>query len=146
LLLCRLCGRKGGSTQARDIGELLQLRQHMGHLIGNLQVYLQLDVIESNYDWLLGQLAAAQVRQIRKVECWQPCCDHFCHATRLSVDSTLIYTYTVRKCRQNTPAEQASTTLTSVGAQGGMCHSVCQQRVVDTPQLLNAKTWSAMCV
>jgi hypothetical protein len=59
----RLCGRKGGGTQARDIGELLQLRQHMGHLIGNLQVYLQLDVIESNYDWLLGQLAAAQVSQ-----------------------------------------------------------------------------------
>jgi len=61
VLLHRLCGRKGGSTRPQDIGELLRLRQHMGHLITNLQVYLQLDVIEANFDWLEHQVAAAQV-------------------------------------------------------------------------------------
>jgi hypothetical protein len=57
----RTCGRKGGSMKPGDIGDLLQLRQHMGHLIDNLQVYLHLDVIESNYDLLLQKVAAAQV-------------------------------------------------------------------------------------
>lgn len=61
VLLHRLCGRKGGSTRPQDIGELLRLRQQMGHLITNLQVYLQLDVIEANFDWLEHQVAAAQV-------------------------------------------------------------------------------------
>lgn len=66
-LCCRrLCGRKGGGTQARDIGELLQLRQYLGHVMGNLQLYLQLDVIETNYEWLLGQVAAAQVGGVVK--------------------------------------------------------------------------------
>lgn len=48
--------------QPGEIGGLLQLRQHMGHLITNLQVYLQLDVVESSYDRLLQEVAAAQVR------------------------------------------------------------------------------------
>ena len=62
----RLCGRKGGGArpcvvEAQDIGGLLRLRHNMGHVITNLQLYLQLDVIESNFDWLQQQLAAAQV-------------------------------------------------------------------------------------
>jgi hypothetical protein len=57
----RLCGRKGGGTRARDIGELLQLRQYLGHVLSNLQLYLQLDVIETNYELLLEKVAAAQV-------------------------------------------------------------------------------------
>jgi hypothetical protein len=48
--------------QPRGIGELLQLRQQLGHLIGNLQVYFHLDVIETHFDALLHKVAAAQVR------------------------------------------------------------------------------------
>lgn len=33
----------------------------MGHLISNLQVYLQLDVVEANFDELVQQVEAAQV-------------------------------------------------------------------------------------
>ncbi|KAF6261046.1 gamma-tubulin complex component protein [Scenedesmus sp. NREL 46B-D3] len=58
--LGRLCGRGGGGTSASDISPLLQLRQHMGHLISNLQIYLQLDVVESNYAKLQEKVAAAQ--------------------------------------------------------------------------------------
>ncbi|WIA33536.1 hypothetical protein OEZ86_006660 [Tetradesmus obliquus] len=58
--LGRLCGRGGGGTSASDITPLLQLRQHMGHLVGNLQIYLQLDVVESNYARLQEKVAAAQ--------------------------------------------------------------------------------------
>lgn len=60
----RLCGRKDGRVQPGDIGDLLQLRQHMGHLTDNLQVYLQLDVVESNFDLLLQQVEAAQVGRL----------------------------------------------------------------------------------
>lgn len=41
--------------------DLLVLRQHMGHLITNLQVYLQLDVIEAHFDTLQHKVAQAQV-------------------------------------------------------------------------------------
>lgn len=61
LLSARLCGHSGGSTQAADIKPLLQLRHHMGHLIGNLQIYLQLDVVESNFAQLQAKVAQAQV-------------------------------------------------------------------------------------
>jgi hypothetical protein len=36
----------------------------MGHLTDNLQVYLQLDVVESNFDLLLQQVEAAQVGRL----------------------------------------------------------------------------------
>jgi hypothetical protein len=42
----------------------------MGHLIGNLQVYLHLDVIETNYDTLIHKVAAAQVRQGSNRRAW----------------------------------------------------------------------------
>lgn len=42
---------------------LLQLRQHMGHLIGNLQIYLQLDVVDSNFALLQAKVAQAQVKR-----------------------------------------------------------------------------------
>ncbi|KAF8058112.1 GCP4 [Scenedesmus sp. PABB004] len=58
--LGRLCGRRGGGTSPADITPLLQLRQHMGHLVGNLQIYLQLDVVETNYARLVDKVAAAQ--------------------------------------------------------------------------------------
>lgn len=44
---------------------LLLLRQHMGHLIGNLQIYLQLDVVDSNFAQLQAKVAQAQVQRMR---------------------------------------------------------------------------------
>ena len=61
-----MCGRGGSTTREADIAPLLQLRQHMAHLVSNLQIYLQQDVIETNYTILEEKVAAAQVR-LRRV-------------------------------------------------------------------------------
>ncbi|KAI8466120.1 MAG: gamma tubulin interacting protein [Monoraphidium minutum] len=58
-------GRRGGSGGGgggggADVVPLLQLRQHMAHLVTNLQIYLQVDVIESNFSALERRVAAAQ--------------------------------------------------------------------------------------
>jgi hypothetical protein len=51
-----------GGAAASGVASLLQLRQHMGHLVTNLQIYLQLDVIDTNFSRLQQAIAQAQVR------------------------------------------------------------------------------------
>lgn len=36
-----MCGRGDGLQRQRELASLLQIRQHMAHLIANLQIYLQ---------------------------------------------------------------------------------------------------------
>ena len=50
--------RSGGVSSSRL--PLWQLRQHMAHFITNLQIYIQVDVIESNYAQLQQRIADAQ--------------------------------------------------------------------------------------
>eukprot|EP00878_Enallax_costatus_P030452 GHUV01033156.1.p1 GENE.GHUV01033156.1~~GHUV01033156.1.p1 ORF type:complete len:360 (+),score=144.69 GHUV01033156.1:480-1559(+) len=58
--LVRSCGRKGSTIEHHLVMPLLALRHHMGLLIGNLQVYLQVDVVESNFAQLQAKVAQAQ--------------------------------------------------------------------------------------
>lgn len=60
-VIARSCGRKGSTIQHDMVMPLLALRHHMGLLIGNLQVYLQVDVVESNFAQLQAKVAQAQV-------------------------------------------------------------------------------------
>jgi hypothetical protein len=57
----RLCGRQGSTARASDLGDLLRLRLNTGHLISNMQIYLQQDVIEASYATLQQRVAEAQV-------------------------------------------------------------------------------------
>lgn len=54
-------------TSSARLSQLLALRQHMGHLVTHLQVYLQQDVVESSYSQLMERIAAAQVPCLRAV-------------------------------------------------------------------------------